>query len=97
MNETKWGVYDLRDNCWIGSKAGPNEYVDKLYPRKDGRGPGVRFTGRQLANLAARICNERCKTTGRFVEKPLDDSPMRFKDEITPDRSAVEAMQRLGM
>lgn len=86
----KLGLFDTQDNCWIGNNDGPLTYDDMPTPS------GQVMPAQTVAQLAAQLLCMRMKwSPTRIRPKPLDCPNPVKKDDIKPERSADEAMQRL--
>ena len=73
---SRFGLWDLRDQSWIGDDKGP-----LIYSVKD------------AAMIAATILTERMRTP--IVPRQWEDGEPRFKDEVTPKLTALEALERI--
>lgn len=74
-----YGLYDTKENCWLGNSEGPLQYEDEEIAQAAARILDVR-----LRNPA-----------GRTRAMPFPDELLVKKDDVTPELSAEEAMRRL--
>lgn len=75
----KYGLYDTKGKCWLGNAEGPLTYDKK-----------------PVARAAARIIDIRLRwPAGRTRAMPYTEDATILKDEMTPELSAEEAMDRL--
>jgi hypothetical protein len=83
-----YGVYDHKDNCWIGHATGPNLYRTIIHN-------GHAIPGRFLAMAAASLF---CEILGRpFGAKLYDGRPVIYKDTLDPVMTAEKAMAMMGI
>jgi hypothetical protein len=75
----KYGVYDTKDNCWIGDSKGP-----KLFENENLAMVAARIVDVQLRN-----------TPGRCKALPFGEEPVFKKDELKTHMTAEAALQRL--
>jgi hypothetical protein len=81
-----WGVYDTKDDCWIGNDRGPLLYTGTEEPP---------VSGQLMAMAAATIANDRMMFSCRFRARLFTGGPMRQRDEIEFRRSAEESVRRI--
>jgi len=95
VTKPAYGLYDTRDKCWMGNDSGPLLYSDNAVN-------GVELktkepvSGLLLARAAVTILNERMRTT-RLRARPYITPAKIFKDRVTPQCSAVQAMRSMGI
>lgn len=77
----RWGIYDTRDNCWIGDDAGPQVFEDHLLARISAQVMEDMLYGSDLG--------------GRLVAKELNSNALRLKDEVPVKHSAIESLRRI--
>jgi hypothetical protein len=79
-----WGIYDTRDNCWLGTNEA-------------GTGPKV-FYSKELSDVAAQIADIRFgRERHRIVAREYDGSATRVKDSIDmrDKPSTLDVLKRL--
>lgn len=76
---TRYGLYDIKDNCWLGNSEGPLLYEDQQLARIAARILDVR-----LGNPAGRT----------RAEEYLAEATTKL-DDLQPKYSAEEAINRL--
>lgn len=87
-----YAIFDTKDHCWIGNDQGVRVYEDCLHE-------GVPVSGEILARVAMTVMNVQYDVDHnpprvRFRHAPYGGQAKKFKDEITPPISGVEAVQR---
>ena len=75
----KWGLYDTKDNCWLGDSDGPKLFDDESLAQIACRVIDVQ-TKTPAGRTRARIFNE---------------GPLKKKDEVKIYRSGEDAIERL--
>lgn len=77
----KYGLYDTKDNCWLGDDNGPKSHDDKLVAQIAAQIMEYAVTGTDLGK--------------RIVAKELPEDITRLKDSIDLKYSTEEAYKRL--
>lgn len=77
--ETKYGLLDMVDNCWLGDETGPKLF-DELW---------VARIAAQVADERLGYA------PGRTRAIPYMEGPVRLKDQVDTKMSALEALQKL--
>jgi hypothetical protein len=90
QSTARYGIYDTRDNCWIGDKSGP-----RVFTRED----SVKANGlpqRLMAQIAAQMAEKQLGYgMGRLRAQEFNDSNLTLKDEVPTKMTPVEALIRL--
>lgn len=76
-----WGIYDTRDNCWIGDDAGLKVFDDHMLARIAAQVIKTQMLGIDLA----------C----RLIAKEIDSNNLRLKDEIKLKLTGEQALRRI--
>ncbi len=71
-----FGLYDTKDNCWLGDDNGPTTYTDYMIARVSAQVQDVRL-------------GQKC---GRTVAKEYDPAPKRLKDTVDAKMTNLEAL-----
>ena len=77
--ELIWGLYDTKDDCWLGNGTTPLIYETELVAKYCSR----------IMNARCQWSPTRVR------ERPLDFYPLKKRDEIKPEISGPEAIRRL--
>lgn len=77
--EPAWGLYDKKDDVWLGDDKGPTLYNEEIWARVS-----ARITETQLGY-----------EPGRLEAKSFDWESLRKRDELKTQMSAVEALRRI--
>ena len=73
-----WGLYDTKDNVWMGDDEGPRLFSDSL----------VAQVAAQILDTRLR------QEPGRTRPKEFEPRELRLKDEITPKMTHAQAFKR---
>lgn len=85
----RFGIYDTKDNCWIGDDKGP-----KLFDPADFDGDEAK--AKILARVAAQVIDVRLKQApGRLQAREYDEKPKVFKDEIATHMTSLDALKKI--
>ena len=77
-----YGIYDTKDNCWLGDASGPKTFEDFTLARVAAQIVEDRITGTDLG----------C----RFRAQELPSSgPWHKRDEVLTQRTSLESLIRL--
>ena len=84
-----WGIWDTKDNLWLGDDDGPNLYQNETIK-------GLSITGEKLAIIAAQIASEMLSDDPLRVQpKIYNEEAVRKEDEIIARMNGAEAIKRL--
>lgn len=88
-----WGIWDTKDNLWLGGDKGPNLFRDIEVDKSD---VTLYATGKELARLAAQIASDMIGTDPLRVRPRLYTAKsVRLKDEIKARKTGEEAIKHL--
>ena len=76
-----WGLYDKKDNCWLGDENGPKPYEDKTI---------ARIAAQVIADQLG--YGELSK---RIEARELPDYNLKLKDSVDTKRTALESIRRI--
>ena len=89
----RFGIWDTKDNCWLGNKEGPLLFDD------DGTCPGGKVepgNGELMAKLAARVIDVQAhQSPGRCRERLFAERSVVYKDDIPVHCSSEKALEDL--
>jgi hypothetical protein len=83
-----WGLFDVKDQCWLGDDTGPKLFRDTTIN-------GIKASGQQLARGAATVVNQMFDSGHRFRARLYTGGPMRIKDTIQARYDGAEALRRI--
>lgn len=84
----KWGIYDSRDQCWLGDDNGP-----KLFDDAD---PALKGNAEPIAKVAAQGAAMQLRRDPREIRaKEYDGTGTKLKDQVEPKMSMEEALRRM--
>lgn len=75
----KWGLYDTKDDCWLGGDEGPKTFDDE----------DLAQVACRIIDVQAK------RPAGRTRARVFNEGPLRKKDEIAIYRSGEDAIERL--
>lgn len=74
----KWGVYDTRDNVWMGDDSGPKLFNDQLLAR----------CAAQILDMRLR------QAPGRTKAREYTTPATQLRDSITPPMTTLQALKK---
>jgi hypothetical protein len=85
-----YGIYDTRDNCWLGDETGP-----RVFTREDSdKAKGM--PQRIMAQIAAQMAEKQLGYgMGRLRAQEFRDGDFTLKDEVPTKMNALEALIRV--
>ena len=96
-----WGVFDTKDNCWLGDKTGPKLFTLKSLRediKKAGGDPeALNEVGvENMANISAQMAAMQVGTSPtRFRARPFNEKNLRYKDDIKTRMDPLKALERV--
>lgn len=81
MNDEQWGIFDVKDSCWIGNDDGPRLYDDHMLARIAAQVSECQFYGTDLG----------CRHEARVYP----GGPMRLRDQVEAKLTPVAALRRI--
>lgn len=86
----RYGIYDTRDNCWIGDETGPRVFTSEDSDKANG------LPQRVLAQIAAQMAEKQLGYgMGRLRAQEFRDGGFTLKDEVQTKMTALEALIRV--
>ncbi len=79
-----WGLFDKKDQVWLGDESGPFRYAPPTQPF-------------ELVACAALVFNKRFGFRTRIEVRHFTAGRASVRDEVTPRYSAAEALGMLGV
>jgi hypothetical protein len=78
---TLYGIYDTKDNVWLGDDFGPKRFDDFTIARIAAQVTEDQVFGSDLG--------------GRYVAKPIPDAERHLRDEVTTKRTPLQSLRRI--
>lgn len=91
----RYGIYDTKDNCWLGDENGPKLFDDDALDERVA-GTGVGAYG--LARIAAQLAETQVFGTDmgcRYQAREFNEKNLRKKDTIETKMGPDKALARL--
>lgn len=81
MSVKKFGIYDTKDNCWLGDDSGPRTFEDFMLARVAAQIWEDQVTGTDLG--------------GRFKAYEIPEGSWNLKDHVAVKRSTLQSLRRV--
>lgn len=87
---SKYGIYDTKDNCWIGDSSGPRLFTHEDSEKANGMPQYV------MARIAAQMAEVQMGyDLGRLRAREFTERDLKLKDEVSTKMGPLEALDKL--